>query len=325
MATSKTPRYTRLTYEQRCQIYALKKRGLSNRAIAKDLVVAPSTIDREIVRNRGAKGYRYKQAHQFCLQKRQKRKGLPTKMRPAVIAQIEEKLTTEQWSPQQISGWMKATNQAVVVSHERILQHILSDKQKGGTLYTHLRRRKKKYQARVNGKTRRGRIIGRVDISQRPAIVDTRSRIGDWEGDTVVGLGHKTALVTLVERKTRFVKIVKVAANTADDVSAAIIKALKPCAAQVYTLTFDNGKEFAYHLKVAEELDTATFFARPYHSWERGANENTNGLIRQYFPKKTDFSTVTDEQVENVERLLNSRPRKCLGYRTPADLFAEAA
>lgn len=323
MEASKTRRYKRLTYEQRCQIYALKKRGLSHRVIAKDVGVSPSTIDREIGRNTGGNGYRYKQAERLCMERRRKRKGLATKMTPDVIAFIEEKLTEGQWSPQQISGLMRASVQAVVVSHERIYQHILSAKQKGGTLHTHLRRKDKKYQARFAGKTRRGRIIGRVDISERPAVVETRSRIGDWEADTIVGLGHKSALVTLVERKTRLVKIIKVEANTAQEVKTAIIKALEPYKAQVHTITFDNGKEFSYHLEIAKTLETSTFFAKPYHSWERGANENMNGLIRQYFPKKTDFATVTHEQVQYVERLLNSRPRKCLGYQTPADVFAK--
>jgi transposase, IS30 family len=325
MEASKTPSYTRLTYEQRCQIYALKKRGVSHRAIAKDLAVAPSTIDREIKRNTGGNGYRYKQAHRFCLEKRQKRKGIATKMTPTVTALIEEKLVGEQWSPQQISGWMQATKQTVVVSHERIYQHILLDKQNGGSLHTHLRRKGKKYQARFNGKTRRGQIIGRVDITQRPPVVETRSRIGDWEADTVVGLGHRNALVTLVERKTRLVKILKVTANTAEEVKTSLIKMLEPYKTHVHTITFDNGKEFAYHLEVAKTLEASTFFATPYHSWERGANENTNGLIRQYFPKKTDFATITNEQVKNVERLLNSRPRKCLGYKSPAEVFGIAA
>lgn len=316
--------YTRITYEQRCQIYALKKRGVSNRKIAEQLDVASSTIDREVKRNSGGRGYRYKQAHQRCMERRQARKGRPTKMTAAVVALVEEKLTTSQWSPQQISQRLRQDGHAMV-GHERIYQHILQDKKQGGSLYKHLRRRDKKYQQRFAGKTRRGRIIGRVDISERPPIVETRTRIGDWEADTIVGLSRQSALVTLVERKTRLVKIVKVAANTAQEVRCAIITALSQCKALVHTITFDNGKEFAYHLEVAQALETSTFFARPYHSWERGANENTNGLIRQYFPKKTDFATVTDEQVKTVEQLLNARPRKCLGYQSPAQVFPQVA
>ena len=139
------------------------------------------------------------------------------------------------------------------------------------------------------------------------------------------GLGHKNALVTLVERKTRLVNIIKVPANTAEAVTSAIIKALEPCKNHVHTITFDHGKEFSYHLTIAQSLETQTFFAKPYHSWERGVNENTNGLIRQYFPKKTDFAMVRDEQVAIIEKQLNARPRKCLGYKTPAQVFAKAA
>ena len=317
--------YKQLTQEQRCHLYAYRRSGMSNRKIAAALGVDSRTVDREIERNSDGETYLCRVAHRLCMERRRKRKGIPVKMLPETIAVIEEKLTQEQWSPEQISGWMKVSERGVVVSHERIYQHILSAKKNGGVLHTHLRHRGKTYQARFNGKTRRGQILGRVDISERPAIVDARSRVGDWEGDTVVGLGHKNALVTLVERKTRLVKIMKVAANTAEEVKLAIIKALEAIKASVHTITFDNGKEFAYHLQVAEALETATFFARPYHSWERGANENTNGLIRQYFPKQTDFATISHEQVERAERLLNTRPRKCLGYQTPQQAFLEAA
>ena len=315
--------YAHLTQEDRCQIYALKKSGMSHHAIARQLAVSSRTIDREINRNSGLHGYHFDQAHDLSQARR--RKG-PLKMKPALVAEIEKKITEQQLSPEQISGEMKATNSPVCVSHEVIYQHIEKDKKNGGSLHTHLRRGHKKYQKRVNGKTNRGRIIGRVDISQRPEIVETRSRIGDWEADTVIGLGHKSALVTLVERKTRLVKIAKVQANTAQEVSSAIIRLLKPYKkAAVHTITFDNGREFAYHLNIAKQLKAKTFFAKPYHSWERGANENTNGLIRQYFPKKTDFSTVTDEQVHKVETLLNNRPRKCLGFVPPNQAFLAAA
>jgi transposase, IS30 family len=240
--------YKQLTQEQRCHLYAYRKSGMSNRKIATALGVDSRTVDREIERNSDGEAYLCRVAHRLCVERRRKRKGISVKMTPETVAVIEEKITQEQWSPEQISGWMKASEKEVVVSHERIYQHILSAKQNGGVLHTHLRRRGKKYQARFNGKTRRGQIIGRVDISERPAIVETRSRLGDWEADTVVGLGHKNALVTLVERKTRLVKIVKVAANTAEEVKSAIIKALEPVKASVHTITFDNGKEFAYHL-----------------------------------------------------------------------------
>ena len=316
--------YQHLGYAQRCQIHALKARGDSHRAIAKHLAVAPSTIDREIKRNTGFRGYRYKQAQQKCEARRHQKRPAQVKLTPQLEALAREKLTRCQWSPQQIAGWL-AKEHTLTISHEALYQWIWADKKAGGPLYLNLRRRAKTYQKRVNGKTSRGRIVGRVDIDQRPAIVETRSRVGDWEADTIVGLGHVSALVTLVERKTRYTRIVRVLANTAVLVKEAIIGALEPFKSVVETITFDNEKEFSQHGQIAETLEASTYFAKPYHSWERGLNENTNGLIRQYFPKKTDFREVSDEEVARVEGLLNERPRKCLGYDTPARVMRQAA
>lgn len=316
--------YQQLSYEQRCQIQALKASGMSNRQIALQLGVHSTTIDREIKRNSTDKGYFYEQAEEKSKERKKKRAGVTVKMTPDRIIFVEEKLTQEQWSPEQISGWLKREG-SFQISYEWIYQYIWADKEKGGSLYQNLRRKARKYQKRVNGKTNRGRIIGRVDIDQRPAIVEERSRIGDWEADTIVGLGHKSALVSLVERKTRYTKLFKVASNTAELVKQAISISLSPHKDFVFTITFDNGKEFAYHQEVGKELEAETYFAKPYHSWERGLNENTNGLVRQYFPKKTDFTEITDEQVAQVEYLLNNRPRKCLGFNTPAKAFHSAA
>jgi IS30 family transposase len=244
-------------------------------------------------------------------------------MTPELIALIDQKLALYQWSPEQIAGWLKKEHPESAVSHERIYQHIWQNKKQGGLLFQNLRRHGRKYFKRSNGKTTRGRIIGRVDISERPEIVETRERFGDWEADTVVGKGRNSALVTVVERKSRYTKIVRVTRATADRVCVALSECLRGL--PVETITFDNGKEFAYHLAAAEALEAKTYFAQPYHSWERGLNENTNGLIRQYFPKGTDFDTVSDEEVARVEALLNSRPRKCLGYDTPEGVLPRAA
>lgn len=316
--------YKQLTQRERCQIQALKSSGQTQLSISIYLSVAPSTISRELSRNNGNGGYDCEEAQKKCDERRAKGENRPIKMTPELMTVIEDKLTQEQWSPAQISGWLKRT-QGTEISHESIYKHIWEDKKAGGQLYLHLRRKSKKYMKRVNGKTTRGRIIGRVDISERPAIIETRSRLGDWEGDTVVGLGHRSALVTLVDRKSRYTKIVKVEHNTAELVTNAIIGTLDPVKALALSITFDNGKEFSYHQRIAASLELETFFATPYHSWERGTNENTNGLIRQYFPKKTDFSDVTDEEVARVEALLNTRPRKILGFRTPEEVFREAA
>lgn len=312
-----------LTAEQRYLIYAFNKSGKSTAFIAKEVGKTQRTIQRELKRNKGKRGYRPKQAHQMAEARKRKRKPHLLKMTPETVFLIEEKLTLYQWSPEQIAGWLKKEHPRQAVSHERIYQHLWQNKRHGGDLYTHLRRRGKKYLKRSNGKTSRGQIKGRIDISQRPEIVETRERFGDWEGDTIVGKGRTSALVTVVERKSRYTKIVRVPRATADLVSLALSQCLQGF--PVETITFDNGKEFAYHLAVAEALKADTYFAQPYHSWERGLNENTNGLIRQYFPKGTDFDTVSDEEVARVEALLNSRPRKCLGYDTPEGVLPRAA
>ena len=315
--------YQQLTCEQRCQIQTLKTRGDSNRQIARQLGVDSRTIDREVGRNSGKKGYRFKQAEGKSQERRHRKPGTNVKMTPELIAVIEEKVTQFQWSPEQIAGWLKREHGRQIISHERIYQHIWADKKAGGTLYTHLRRKAKKYMKRINGKTKRGQIIGRVGIENRPPIVETRTRIGDWEADTIVGKAHQGAIVSLVDRKTRYTKLIKVERATAEAVQLAITTALNSF--PVHSITFDNGKEFASHLVIAEALNTATFFARPYHSWERGTNENTNGLVRQYIPKKTDFATVSHEDVARIENLLNTRPRKCLGYNIPARAIQSAA
>ena len=318
--------YKQLTYDQRCQIDTLKASGKSGREIGEQLGVHQSTTNRELKRNKGKRGYRYKQAQAKSQERRAARKGIPRKMTAALKKQIEEKLAL-QWSPEQIAGWLKRENKdQAVISHESIYQYVLEDKKAGGSLYKNLRRKAKKYFKRINGKTRRGQIKDRVGIEKRPAIVEERSRLGDWEGDTIVGKDHQGAIVSLVERKSRYTLLRKVEKRKAERVKMAITLALNPFKGlALKTLTYDNGKEFAEHAAISESLEVQTYFARPYHSWERGTNENTNGLVRQYFPKKTDFATLSEEDVARVQYLLNNRPRKCLGYRTPAEVIQSAA
>lgn len=208
------------------------------------------------------------------------------------------------------------------MSHERTYQHIYADKACGGTLHKHLRR-KKKYGKRINGKSPRGQILHRISIDERPSVVDTKERVGDWEVDTVIGKGHKQAIVSLVERKTKTTLIRKVEKRTAGNVKNAIISMLKPFKGLVHTITADNGKEFAMHREIAKELKTDFYFAHPYASWERGLNENTNGLIRQYFPKKSSFTELADKDMEQVMDQLNNRPRKTLRFRTPNEVLYE--
>jgi transposase, IS30 family len=314
--------YQQLTATQRSQINALKSINFSNRRIAKELAVSHTTINNELKRNTGKRGYTYQQAHKKAQKRKQQPKPSLRKLTSLLLTLLEEKITQEQWSPQQISEWLRLKHNKKI-SHETIYQHIYQNQKKGGTLHTHLRRKCKPYQKRINGKTNRGQIVGRVDISQRPEIVETRGRLGDWEADTVVGKSHKSAVVTLVERKSRALVVFKVTRSTAEIVSAGIIEALKHL--PVKTITFDNGKEFSYHYKIASALGVATYFAKPYHSWERGTNENTNGLLRQYFPKGTDFGTVSEAEVLAVQEKLNRRPRKCLGFKTPLEVLHAVA
>jgi IS30 family transposase len=271
------------------------------------------------MRNTGSRGYRYKQAQEKASQRR-KVASKATKMIPSMIDIIESELRLE-WSPEQISGWLEDRQE--LISHESIYLHVWSDKNSGGDLYTHLRRQGKKYDKRRNGKSTRGQIKNRTSIDDRPLIVDEKSRIGDWEIDTVIGKGHSGALVTVVERVTKFTVSKQVDGKTATAVTKATIALLKPIQDAVLTITADNGKEFAYHEEISKALNADVYFAHPYSSWERGLNENTNGLLRQYFPKKVDFKRVTQGEVKRAVDRLNTRPRKLLGFKTPGDLMAE--
>jgi len=315
-------KYRRITYEDRCQIYALSKRGASQEDIAGILGVSQSTVSRELWRNRGQRGYRFKQA-QATAQARQAIRSRPRKLTAPLRRKIEAKLRQMRWSPEQISGWL--FEQGIKLSHERIYQMIWQDKRDGGDLWHSLRRRGKRYNKRGGKNAGRGLIPDRIDISERPTIVARKARLGDWEGDTVVSAGHKGGLLTLVERKTRLAKIIKLPRATAHATHRAAVRRLKPIGDFVHTITFDNGKEFAAHQDIAHALKAKIFFATPYHAWERGLNENTNGLIRDFFPKGTDFSTIANAEVAKVERLLNARPRKSLGFRSPQEVFDSLA
>lgn len=223
------------------------------------------------------------------------------------------------WSPEQISGYLAVNGQATV-SHECIYQRIYADKRAGGDLHLALRCQKAK-KRRYGGRGRRGTIPNQVSIDARPAVVEKRARYGDWEGDTVIGANHQQALVTLNERKSRYTLIGKVTRKTALAVSDAMISLLTPFTDCVHTLTTDNGKEFAQHERIAKEIDAKFYFAHPYSSWERGANENMNGVIRQFFPKKMRFEPITEKDVKFAMDSLNHRPRKCLNYKTPHEVF----
>lgn len=312
--------YKQLTEAQRYQIAALLKAGQTNKKIAEIVGVSEGTISRELTRNRGLRGYRPKQA-QIKSDRRKQQAFKAVKMTAEVISLIESQVRLD-WSPEQVSGWLDKAH-GTRISHERIYQHIWADKRAGGDLYKHLRQVHKKRRKKYGSKDKRGQIVGRVGIAERPAIVDEKSRIGDWEIDTVIGKNHQGALVTLVDRKSKFTLIKKVDSKHAEGVTTATIALLTNYQNKVLTITSDNGKEFAGHEAISQALNAPVYFANPYCSWERGLNENTNGLIRQYFPKGSSFEDITDEQVDKVMHRLNHRPRKGLDYRTPHSVFFE--
>lgn len=309
-------RYTHLTQGERYQIQALSKAGHDPSDIARLMDRHKSTISRELKRNCGQRGYRPNQAQELSVARRAKNNGC--RIDDATWEFVDTKLE-QRWSPEQISGYRKV-NRLPSISHESIYQRIYADKRAGGALHTTLRCQKVR-KKRYGSRERRGTIPNQVSIEQRPAIVDKRRRYGDWEGDLVIGAGQHQALVTLNERKSRYTLIGKVARKTAQSVSDTMISLLTPFADCVHTLTTDNGKEFTQHERIAESLDAKFFFAHPYCSWERGANENMNGLIRQFFPKKMHFDSINEADIAQAMHSLNHRPRKCLNYQTPHEVF----
>ena len=311
--------YHHLTRDERCQIHMLKGSGESKAGIARRLGRHPGTIGRELSRNADADSYDFKQADRLATERRHAASGRPRKMTSERWREVDEKLAL-QWSPEQISGRLRLEGR-FTVSHEWIYRRVWKDREAGGTLFRHLRRRGKKRNSRAQGQAGRGCIPGRVDIAERPEVVEEKSRIGDWEGDTIVGSRHRGAVLSLVDRASKFTLLALLGGRKAGETSRAICRRLEPYKEFVHTITTDNGKEFAAHGAVAKALEALFFFAQPYHSWERGLNEHTNGLVRQYFPKATDFRKLDPAELERVENLLNNRPRKALGYRTPAEVF----
>ena len=304
-----------LTQRERYQAHALRETGLSLRAIGKRMERSASTICRELKRNRCPTGYAPDPAH-VRAQRRRQRASRQARIDPSHWPKIEA-LLRDDHSPEQIAGSTR------LASHERIYQHIAADHRRGGTLFKLLRQSKPRRRRRCRP-DRRGQIKRRRDISERPAIVETRSRVGDWELDTMVKANGGQVLLTLTERHSRLHLIRRVSQRTADAVCRAIVGTLAPIKELVLTLTSDNGKEFAEHEVIAIACEADFFFAEPYASWQRGTNENHNGLVRYYLPKGTDFATVSDERLAEIERRINSRPRKTLGWRTPYEVFGEA-
>ena len=312
--------YHRIAREERRLIYEWKQAEKSVREMARLLGRAASTISREIARNTGQRSYRPKQAQERA-QTRARRAG-PRRFTEQVRLDAEEKLR-QGWTPEMISGRARLEGRDWVCK-ETIYGHVYADAKAGGDLWGHLPRAKRKRKRRCprqDGR-RRGVIPGRRGIEQRPPEVELRIKVGHWEGDLVVGVNATGYLVTLVERVTRFALVGWSHTKEADEVTSEIIRLLADHGIICTGITFDNGKEFARHVEIAAALKVDVFFARPYHSWERGTNENTNGLIRRLFPKGSSFANIGEEGLRRIDCFLNDRPKKCLGWKTPREVMA---
>ena len=304
--------YKHLSREERYQIYSLRLAKQTISELARLLGRHRSTISRESGRGRGLRGYRAEQACSKASERAKKSRNA-RRVDAKVWADVSFYLGL-QWSPEQIASKLE-------VSHESVYLHVYANKAAGGQLHKNLRSQKPRRKRHLSGRDRRGQIPNRRPISERPEHIEQRRQVGHWEGDTVIGAAHKQAIVTLVERKSGFAVLAKVSNKTTDLVRRAIEIKLKPLCSRVKTLTVDNGKEFADHQAVDQALGIQTFFADPYCSWQRGSNENFNGLLRQYIPKKRRMETVSEEELTMIENRLNHRPRKRLGFKTPHEVF----
>ena len=304
--------YKHLSREERYQIHSLLKAKQTISEIARLLGRHRSTISRELSRGHGQRGYRAEQACRKASERAQRSRNA-RRVHAKVWADVAFYLGV-QWSPEQIASKLE-------VSHESVYLHVYANKAAGGDLYKNLRSQKSRRKRHLCGRDRRGQIPNRRPISQRPAHIEQRKQVGHWEGDTVIGAAHKQAIVTLVERKSGYALLVKVSHKSAHLVGRAIEDKFKGLGSRVKTLTVDNGKEFADHQAIDRALGIQTYFADPYCSWQRGSNENFNGLLRQYIPKKRRLETVTDEELTMIQNRINHRPRKRLGFKTPHEVF----
>jgi len=306
--------------ECRIHIEAYKNAGYSQNKIAAQLKVHPSTIGRELKRNSSPiqKRYTARSAQEMATLRRQVNAAVPTKMKKETLQLIDTYIQRD-YSPEQTSATLRLKHN-IHISFVHIYSYIDSDKRQGGTLHTHLRFYNKK--RRVKYGTRRSHgLKNRVSISQRPDIVDEKNRVGDFEMDTIIGQGKKGAITTIVDRASGFVKISIPTTKKAEDIEKESLRLLTPHKAITHTITTDNGLEFANHEAIAKTLECDYYFCHPYSSWERGLNEYTNGLIRQYIPKGSSFENITQEKIQDIEDKLNHRPRKTLGWRTPYEVF----
>lgn len=315
-------KYKHLTQEERYHIAALKKANFNQKFIANELGISESTISRELKRNSSGQKQSYSaiNAHKVSSARRRYASKKSNKKMDAKLRNIIKKYIIEDWSPEQIDKRLKEVNVASI-SYVTIYQFVEQDRKQGGDLYTHLRFHHTGHRRAKYGYKHKGRIKDRVSISQRDSVVDDKSRVGDWEIDTIIGTGKKGAITTIVERSTSLVRISIPTTKKAIDIEAETIRIMTPLKDKIHTITSDNGLEFANHKNISKALDYDHYFCHPYSSCERGLNEYTNGLIRQYIPKGTSFESITAEFIKMIEDKLNNRPRKALNWKTPNEVF----
>jgi len=309
-----------LTQGQRYHIEAYKNAGYGNKEIAKNIGVHPSTIGRELKRNSSPvrEIYKAKSAQEMATLRKSINSSVPIKMKGQTVSLIE-KYIKKDWSPEQVSATLEIKYN-IFVSFVHIYDYVYADKKQGGTLHTHLRFYNKKRRVKYGTRCSNG-LKNRVSISQRPDIVELKERVGDFEIDTIIGKGKNGAITTIVDRASAFVKISIPTTKKAEDIERESLRLLSPFKEITHTITSDNGLEFANHQNISKALNCDYYFCHPYSSWERGLNEYTNGLIRQYIPKGSSFSDLTQEGIQEIEDKLNHRPRKNLGWRTPYEVF----
>jgi transposase, IS30 family len=312
--------YHQLTQEERYLIAGGLRLMLSQCQLAEEIGRAPSTVGREIRRNSTAHdgAYRGEKAHRYAVARRRRCRRGP-QFSEAVLRQVDEALR-QRWSPEQIVGRFRVEGK-IVPSHETIYRRLRRDKRAGGTLFRYTRIMSKMGRKRYRSRPARGVLLGKRHITERAAIVERRSRIGDWEGDTVMGTGSSHCLLTLVERKSGFTLIRKLKARTKAEATAAAACVIRRMRHKFHTLTFDNGTEFHDYEQLERCFGVICYFATPYHSWERGSNEHLNGLVRQYLPKGLCLRGVTQADCDQIAEALNTRPRKRHAFVTPADVF----
>jgi IS30 family transposase len=315
--------YHQITAAERYTLGLLRRRGLHRAAIARIMGRHRSTIGRELRRNRAHSDGMYRPPlADWYARGRRSRSRRNQRFTGAEWARIQE-LLREDWSPEQIAGWLQRHGE-LTISHETIYRYIWADKATGGTLYQHLRGARKQRRKRYGRYDSRGRLAGKRMITERPAVVNTRRELGHWEADTMLGASQDgPCVLSMVERKTGFLLLGQLEQRVSAAVNRRARQLISTQAHPVRTITVDNGTEFHEYAKLERSTGTRFYFATPHHAWERGTNENTNGLIRQYLPKRQSMAHLTQHDCNRIAAKLNHRPRKRLNYRTPEECYAE--